>query len=326
MLQFLRKVRLTYSGGVINPGGVQKHEIKIGFSVSKGIESSQNTAEIELWNLSPGTRNALGKELDDITLEAGYMPPSVLNSAIGPGASFFDKIPNRVGQGFQNIVGTVSGGSSNVGVLFKGQLRDLEHRREGSDIITKISCGDSDKAFRRATTSKAFPKNTPVQDVVEELYKQLEKEGISRGEWKFPDDIGDKKFTRPYAMCGTVKREIDRIGRGKGFYWSCQNQVMEIIPGDGFLGGVALISSENGMIDTPAVTDNGVKVSCLLNPEIRPNRRIQIRSEVLEMNGENGMYRVSQATYSGDNRDGDFRVDVHGEALGGGKVDEGKRF
>lgn len=326
MLQYLRKVRLTYSGGVINPGGVQKHEIKIAFDVSKGIESGANTAEIRLWNLAPGTRNALGKELDDITLEAGYMPPSVMNAAIGQGLSFFDRLPSRVGPGFQNIVGTISGSSGNVGVLFKGQLRDVQHDREGADIITTISCGDSDKAFRRATTSKAFPKNTPVSEVVEELYSQLAKEGISRGEWKFPEAVKDKKFERPYAMCGTAKRELDRLGRGYGFYWSCQNQTMEIIPGDGYIGGVALISSENGMIDTPAITDNGVKVSCLLNPEIRPNRRIQVRSEVLEMNAENGMYRVSQADYSGDNRDGDFRVDVTGEAIGGGKVDEGKRY
>lgn len=325
MLQFLRKVRMTYSGGIINPGGIQKHEIKISFNVSKGIESGANTAEIELWNLAPGTRNALGRELDDITLEAGYMPPMGMNAAFGSGLSFFDRLPVRgVSQAINGFLS--GGGSNNVGVIFKGQLRDMEHRRDGPDIITKISCGDSDKAFRRATISKSFEEGTPVKDVVEELYKQLEKEGIERGEWKFPDEMKDKKYRRPYSMCGTVKRELDRIGRGQNFYWSCQNQTMEIVPGDGYIGGVVLITPETGMIDTPAITDNGVKVSCLLNPEIRPNRRVQIRSDVLEMNGEGGMYRVSQTSYSGDNRDGDFRVDVHGEALRGGKVDEGKRY
>jgi hypothetical protein len=324
MLQFLRKVRLTYGGGIINPGGIQQHEIKIRFNVSKGIESTANTAEIELWNLAAGTRNALGRELDTITLEAGYMPPIGMNAALGAGASFFDKLPVR--GALQNIIGFMGGGSNNVGVIFQGQLRDMEHRRDGADIITKISCGDSDKAFRNATISKSFDEGTPVKEVVEELQKQLEKEGIRRGEWKFPDSVKDKKFRRPYSMCGTVKREMDRIGRGQGFYWSCQNQTTEIIPGDGYIGGVFLISPDTGMIDTPAITDNGVKVSALLNPDVRPNRRVQVESSVLEMNGEGGMYRVSQATYSGDNRDGDFRVDIHGEALQGGKVNEGRRF
>lgn len=290
MKQFLRKVKLTAGSISLNQGGVNLHDLKIGFTVSKGITGSANTAEIEIWNLSEGHRNAIGKELDEVELQAGYTPPT---------------------------------GGSNVGIIFKGQMRDVEHRRDGPDIISKISCGDGDKAFRKATTSKAFPKDTPVEDVIEELYAQLEKEGIDRGEWKFPDDM--PKYKRPYAMCGGCTRELDRIGRGRGFYWSVQNGTMEIIPADGYIGGVVLITPETGMIDVPTITDNGVKVSCLLNPEIRPNRRVQIESQTLEMNAEGGMYRVSQATYSGDNRDGDFKVSIHGESVKGGKVDEGKK-
>lgn len=294
MQQYLRKVRATLSGSsgslVVNPGGIAKHELKIAFDISKGIESSQNTAEISIWNLTESHRNAAGKELDDIQLEAGYMPPD---------------------------------GSSNVGIIFKGQMRDVEHRRDGPDIITTLSCGDGDRAFRRATISKTFPKGTSVEDVVEELYKQMEKEGVDRGEWKFPENM--KPFRRPYSMCGSCVRELDTLGRGKGFYWSSQNGVMEIVPADGTIGGIVLITPETGMIDTPTLTDNGVKVSALLNPEIRPNRRVRIESQMLEMNAEGGEYRVSQCAFTGDNRDGEFKVTIHGEAIKGGKVDEGKK-
>lgn len=292
MRQYIRKCRLTFSGGgsslVVNPGGIQKHEMKIAFSISKGIESSENTATIKVWNLNEGHRNAVGKELDDITLEAGYMPP---------------------------------GESGNVGIIFKGQMRDVIHTRDGPDIITELSCGDGDKAFMRATISKTFPAGTPVPEVAEEIFKQLQAEGIDRGEWKFPE--GMKPLRKSYSVCGTCKREMDRLGRGKGFYWSSQNGVMEIIPSDGYIGGIVLITPETGMIDVPAITDNGVKVSALLNPEIRPGRRVQIESDVLSMNAEGGVYRVSQCVFSGTNRDGDFRVDITGEAIKGGKVDEG---
>lgn len=294
MQQYIRKVRATFSGSagslVVNPGGVQKHEMKIAFDISKGIESSQNTASISIWNLNEGHRNSVGKELDDVMLEAGYMPPD---------------------------------GSSNVGIIFKGQMRDVEHRRDGPDIITTLTCGDGDKAFRRAAISKTFPKGTKVEDVVEEIYKQMEKEGIDRGEWKFPEDM--PKYKRPYSMCGSCTRELDTIGRSRGFYWSTQNGVMEIVPADGYVGGIVLISPETGMIDTPTITDNGVKVSALLNPEIRPNRRVRIESKTLEMNAESGEYRVSQCAYSGDNREGDFIVSIQGEAIKGGKVDQGNK-
>lgn len=292
MRQYLRKARVTFNNGalIVNPGGMNLHEMKIEFNVSKGLESSQNTASISIWNLKEVHRNAVGKELDDVVLEAGYLPPE---------------------------------GGGNVGIIFAGQMRDVEHKRDGPDIITTISCGDGDKAFRRATISKTFPAGTKVETVVEEIFKQMEAEGLKRGEWKFPDDM--PPFKRPYSMCGSCAREMDRLGRSRGFYWSSQNGVVEVVPGDGTIGGVVLISPQSGMVDTPTITDNGVKVSALLNPEIRPGRRVRIESDVLEMNAEGGVYRVSQCTFRGSNRDGDFIVEIHGEAVKGGKVDEGRK-
>lgn len=291
MRQFMRKVRATFNGGlIINPGGINPHDIRIEFSIDKDTSSSPNSAEITIFNLSESHRNSVGKEFDAITLEAGYIPPE---------------------------------GDGNVGVIFKGAVRDVEHRREGPNILTIISCGDGSKALRRATISKSFPKGTPLKDVVDELAKQIEKEGVSRGEWKFPDDVESKKFKRPYAVCGSCVRELDTIGRGNGFYWNVQNETTEIVPGDGFIGDVVLISPETGMIGTPAITDNGVRVSALLNPGIRPNRRVQLKSETLEMNGDDGMYRVTSASYSGNNMDGEMKVDITGEAVKSGKVDEG---
>lgn len=289
--QYLRKVRAKLNGGlVINPGSVQTHEIKIEFTISKSVSSAANTAEIKFYNLAESTRNGMGREFDAITLEAGYMPP---------------------------------GEAGNVGVIFKGAIRDVEHKREGPNIITAISCGDGDKAFRRATISKSYPAGTKVTDVIEDISDELEAKGITRGEFKYPDELKTKTFKRPYAVCGSCVREMDVIGRGNGFYWSSQNETIEIIPGDGFVGSVALITPETGMIGTPAITDNGVKVSAMLNPEIRPNRRVQVKSQTLEMNAADGMYRVSDVTYSGDNMTGDFKVDITGEAVKGGKVDEG---
>lgn len=290
MRQYLRKTCVSFNNGalIVNPGGMNLHEMKVEFSVTRTLESEENAASISIWNLAEKHRNAVGKEWDDVVLEAGYLPPE---------------------------------GGGNVGIIFAGQMRDVEHKRDGPDIITTLSCGDGDKAFSRATISKTFPAGTPVPEVVEEIYKQLEAEGMKRGEWKFPDDVPTTK--RPYSMCGTCKREMDRLGRSHGFYWSSQNGVMEIVPGDGTLGGVVLISPQSGMVDVPTITDNGVKVSALLNPEIRPGRRVRIESDVLEMNAEGGVYRVSTCTFTGSNRDGDFVVQITGEAIKGGKVDEG---
>ena len=292
MLQFRRKVRLSFSGGfIVNPGGFNKHDLKVAFSLTKDISSAVNSGTVEIWNLTESHRNSIGKEYDEVVIEAGYMPPD---------------------------------GESNVGIIGRIDVKDVEHTRDGADIITRISCGEGHKALARATTSKSWPKGTLVKDVIEDIYKELEKEGIKRGEWKFPEDM-PAEFKRPYAACGSCRRELDMIGRGHGFYWSVQNGVMEIVPGDGYVGTMVSLDPNSGMIDVPTITDNGIRVACLINPEIRPNRRIQVRSQVLEMNAANGVYRVGACTFAGDNRDGEFRCDITAESIqGDGKVDQGK--
>lgn len=290
MRQWLRKTRVTFDGGfIVNPSDdVMTHELRVAFEVSKGISGSPNKFEIKLWNLNADHRNSIGKELDKVELEAGYVPPE---------------------------------GGGNLSTIAKGFVRDVQHDRDGPDIITTVSCGDGDKAQRKSTISKTYPTGTPVKDVVSGIYDEMKKHDVDKGEWKFPDDI--RTLKRPYSMCGGCVRELNTLGRSNGFYWSVQNGVMEVIPSDGHLPGEVLINAQSGMIGSPTITDNGVKVKCLLNPAIRPNRTVKVESEVLEMNSQGDTYRVSKVDFSGDNRQGDFIASVHGEAINGDKVDEG---
>lgn len=292
MRQFLRKTRVTFFGAggfTVNPSNsVEKHELRVSFDVSKSVSGSPNKFEIRVWNLNSDHRNSIGKELEEVQLEAGYVPPE---------------------------------GGGNLSIISKGFIRDVQHDRQGPDIVTTISCGDGDKAHRKATISKTYPSGTPVADVVQGLYDQMKLHGVDKGEWKFPNDIRTMK--RPFSMCGGCVRELNNLGRGNGFYWSIQNGVMEVIPTDGHLAGQVLISAETGMVGTPTITDNGVKVKCLLNPAIRPNRTVKVQSEILEMNSQDDTYRVSELEFSGDNMQGDFIASVHGEAISDGKVDEG---
>lgn len=291
MDQYLRKVRVTFSGGgslVINPGSDTDNQIKVAFRISKGLSSKANSASIEIYNLSEGSRRAIGREFDLVTVEAGYIPPT---------------------------------GGSNIGVIFRGNLRDVFHRREGTETITEMQCGDGDQALRRAVISKTFPKGTKVTEVLEELYSEMSKYRIDRGEWKGAEDL--PPFKRPLSTHCDCRLEMDRIGRSHRLYWSIQNHVLEVIPGNGFIGSAAILTPQTGLIGTPTVTDNGVKAEALLNPQIAPGRPVQIYSDTMEMNSEGGLYRAGNVDFEGDNLDGDFKVVVHGESIAGGKVNEG---
>ncbi|WP_116082121.1 hypothetical protein [Tropicimonas sp. IMCC34011] len=293
-LQYLRKVRLTAvgsSGLVINAGQGGGEDLKIGFSVSRSLSSSANDASIQIWNLSEGHRNAMGRELEDVRLEAGYLPPD---------------------------------GDDQTGVIFAGQIREVRHEKQDGDIITTLDCGDGDRALRRADVSKTFPAGTPVQDVIDYVRGRFEEYGVTTGEVVLSDKARGA-FARPYSMAGPARREMDRLGRATRSYWSLQNGTFEMIPGDGYIGTILRFDAATGLIGVPTITDNGVSAEVLLNPEIRPGRRVQIVSEHCEVPGEDNIVRVSAVTFAGDNRDGNFIARIEGEAVSGGKVDEGER-
>ena len=78
MRQWLRKTRVTFVGGfTVNPGNSTLDQLRVEFNVSKGISGSPNEFELKIYNLSEGHRNSLGRELDKVILEAGYIPQKV---------------------------------------------------------------------------------------------------------------------------------------------------------------------------------------------------------------------------------------------------------
>lgn len=252
----------------------------IEFDVEKTISSVPNSGVVRIWNLSKSTRNAVGKEFDSIQVEAGY-------AEIG------------------------------LGIILKGKIREVFHRRDETDVITEIAVGDGDLADRTGFVAKTYPAGTEIRDIVEDIY-QNSMPGITRGELKGLDDL--PAVNDDVTLVAPTRRAMDELGRTNDFYWSYQNETLETIPADGYLAYRVLISPESGMVGVPTVTDRGVVVQALLDPAIRPNRIIEVRSETLEMNDAPSTYRVNGVRYFGDNMDGDFTVEVEGEKITQGKV------
>jgi hypothetical protein len=261
-------------------GGLVVTDLKIEFDVEKTISGVPNAGTVRVYNLSAAHRQAVGKEFDSVQLEAGYQ-------------------------------------GTGTGIILKGKIREVFHERDETDVITEVKVGDGDEAERKGYVAKTYPTGTKIKDIVEDI-RQNGMPGISRGELKGLDDLPATK--RPLTLVSGTRRAMDQLGRSHNFYWSYQNEALETIPADGFLDQRVVISARTGMIGVPTVTDNGISVQCLLDPAIRPNRLIEVISDVLDMNGKPGIYRVNGLHYYGDNMDGDFAVDVEGQTVSGGKV------
>lgn len=283
--QWKRIVEVTVSG---KGGSFTARDLKIDFSVSKGIGSKQNTATISIWNLSASHRKQLGEELDKIELKVGYQG--------GP-----------------------------LSTIFKGNIRDVTHTKETADVKSEMECGDGDEAFSKGAVSKTFPAGTKPKEIVEYLAGEMP--GATKGEMKGIDDL--PAYKRPVSLFGWSWAEMDKIGREHGFYWSIQNGQVEAVKNDLALQGTTVVSSETGMLGIPEITDKGVKIKALLNPNIAPGRLIDVRSDFLdEESGRDkrktdqggGIFRVSDVTFTGTTRGEEFYVEAEGSRVEGNKV------
>lgn len=259
--------------------GIEIEELKIEFDIEKTLSSKQNTARFTVWNLKRENRFRVANEFEWVRFEAGYR----------------------------------DGG---MGILFEGNIREVEHERERPDIKTVISCGDGDKAIRKGVISKVVGGSPKEQ--VQELLKHMP--DVAQGELK---GLDGPAYKRPVVMHGPVSRELDALSRTHGFYWSVQNGVLETIPADGFIDQVVELSEDSGLVGTPTMTENGVKAKALLNAQIAPGRLVRIVSPYLEetRSGSSGaLYRVNKAHFSGDNIDGEFTVEIEGQKVENGRV------
>jgi hypothetical protein len=285
MRLWLRDISLTFEGD----GGTLTiapdgtgKMLRVQFSVEKGLSGTPNTATIKIYNLKAENRLKIKKEFDKVRLEAGHVE------------------------------------AGNRGIIFEGFVRDVRHKREDTDITTTVECADGDKAYRQAVIAKTFPAGTKPPEMVDALLAEMPEvaRGVIQGLDKLP------AYPRAVTMVGAVRNELDKIGKTHRLYWSIQDGALEVIPGDGFVDDVVVISKESGMIGIPDITDNGIKVTTLLNPQLRIGRVIEVRSEALELNDEQGRFRISGLGFSGDTHSDAYFAEITGERIDGGKVVE----
>lgn len=284
--QWGRVVEVTVSG---KAGTLTVRDLKIDFSVSKGIGSKQNTATIAVWNLTKSHRKQLGEEFDKVELKVGYRAGGELST------------------------------------IFKGNIRDVTHTKETADVKSEMECGDGDESINKGAVSKTFPAGTKPKAIVDHIIGEMP--GATKGEMKGIDDL--PAYKRPVTIYGWGFRELDKLGREHGFYWSIQNGEVEAVKNDKSLSGTTVISKETGMVGIPEITDKGVKVKALLNPNVAPGRVIDVRSDFLdEESGRDkrksdeggGLFRVSEVTFSGTTRGEEFYVEAEGSRVEGDKV------
>lgn len=289
--QFIRKVVVDI---IPTSGkGVSVTDLRIGFKCVKTNESTPNSAVVDIYNLSPNTRNLLSARNTVLSLTVGYL---------GLTAS-------------GNINQSVAG-NPGIGTIFIGNITKVKHDKkkkhdldvtnkiENTDLITTVDVGDGDNQYRNAYLDKGYPPNTPLSTVVPDLVNAM---GLNVGA-QF--DLPKTSYTQGFAVTGLCRDNLNQICDTNDLEWSIQNQAVQIVSKTGTAKvATIVINAETGMIGIPTLTDFGVRVRTLCDHRLIPGRGVQITSQYLN-NNQPQNYKVRKVTHHGDNWTGDYFSDV----------------
>jgi len=265
--------------------GVRIVDMRIKFEITKDLTGYPNLAKIDIFNLSKETRAKIETEFDSVIFNAGYV--------------------------------------DNVRLLFKGEIRNVTHLKQGVDTITTLFAYSGAKDFDTAKVNISFKEGTKVKNIVEHVIGSFK--DVSHGIIEGLDDLGDK--LQGVTLSGSSKDIMDNLASENNFEWSINDGVIDVIPNDKTIDKTFVINGVTGMLGSPTITEIGADVKSLLNPEYIPNGKIKIESltqavSLGDLNFRNinktigeGLYKIQKVTHVGDTHENQWDSTIVGVRL-----------
>lgn len=269
--------------------GISLSDFRIRFSVEQQTLQSPPVMDVTITNLSDQTVKKIKDEGSKVTLDAGY--------------------------------------EDGHGIIFKGQIIQKRSGRENPvDTYLNILSQGGDQAYNHAVVSKTLSAGHTFKDQVDVILEAFKPFGITAGHIS---DLGTKKMPRARVMFGMARDVMRTIAISTGTSWFIHNDELNVIKDkETTPGNVTVLNSRTGMIGLPTQTIDGISVTALLNPAIRPGSLIQINQSDIqaakfsadytaELNNamiptiaEDGFYKVLVIRHHGDTRGNDWYTDM----------------
>ena len=250
---FNRKCTLTVTNAAGD--GLDLSNFRIIFSTEAADSDHPNAAVIRVYNLKPETVSRIRNEFQVVSLQAGYDP-------------------------------------SPFAVIFFGTIKQLRYGKE--DAVTSfvdMMCGDGDIYHNNALIATSLSKGHTPQQQVSAVIASMNTAGQTANPGSQPLSLatgisvligGTKPAPRGKVMFGAAPQVMRSTAASLRCSWSIQNGVMQVIPYDSYLPTEAVVMSQySGVVGIPEVTNEGIKIKCLLNPLLQVGGTIRLDNDLI---------------------------------------------
>lgn len=209
-----------------------------------------------------------------------------------------DHINQLLSQDYKKVA--LSVGYGELRQIYAGDITKTRIQREGLDFVLTLECSDGHQAYTQSRAKTTLKAGATDKQIVEELQKTMPK--VQTGAIDIPNQ---RKLPRGRVLNGNSRDILTKIARNNKADWSIQDGSLIFLPKDKVLSDDAvLISQDTGMINAPEQTDEGLELTCLLNPALQIGGLVKVESIIEYFNGE---YKIVKLAHSGDGIGGDWR-------------------
>lgn len=234
-------------------------------NINKTVQGMPSPSTINIYNLSRDTRNGIQRTLTKVTVEAGWE-------------------------------------NTELHKVFQGSVMSVTSERQGSDIVSKLTCLQGYGSLARSIASVSYAGGLPVASAVKDLGGRLEGVTINDANLK---DVEGTFGAGGWSFAGSTKDALTELSNEYGFSWTIDDGALQAV-GDKavFNGQVVLDGNEGGLflaaptLQGPMQIQTGIKIKALYVPGVRPGATVKLQSALDE--GLNGTYRIHTANFNLD--------------------------
>lgn len=220
-----------------------------------------------------------------------------------------------------------AGYKDSMRLIFRGNIKRVFHYRKGNDYITEIEAGDGDHDYRHAFMNLTLSAGTTDA--------QLLTAAVQSFSSTIMGTIGidtTKQRSRGRAIFGSTRHILNTVARASNANWSIQDGALTIIGASAVSPTEAIVlNSETGLLSAPTLSDKGIEVKALLNPQFTVNGTLKLDNNNIRLKvhaakepkqnatakpkapirlDPDGLYKIIRFDHDGDTRGPKWITDI----------------
>lgn len=236
--------------------GLDLSEFRIVFNTTAHEDGVPGTAVIRIYNLRPKTVNQIRQEYQVVTLQAGY--------ETGPFAA-----------------------------IFIGSIKQFRVGKENATTTyLDLLCADQDVLYNATAINKSIAAGSTPSQVIAECVAAGNAQQNIASPGAIPVSInpysvnfleaGGIQNPRGKVLYGSSSDLIRSTASAMNASWSVQKGVLQVVPFDRYLPTETVVLSQfSGVVGIPEVTNEGIKIKCLLNPLLQVGGTVTLNNALV---------------------------------------------